>query len=262
MSRASRGFRIAGILIRAISVSLVFGVIAFLLWRVFSSGIPKDIDKITVNSALAEAYEEGYGNIYMFKQNPQKTTTAERNKGFFTVADYVIIPEADQIQVVFRYTNGAIRSLVENGKLSETPNMDDELFSVSLSMMKDLTPENTEDNVGKDKSTVEYLRVYPDGEQTKRTQKNLYNYYRFVFDISESGASLSEMLDSGELLAVYFDIYFVGDLDADGKVPTDPETGKESGSYGTLMLYEYLADTERVFLSRAELNSIKNYKDE
>ena len=74
MSRASRGFRLAGMLIRFLLILAVFSVIGFLLWRVFfSSKPPKDLTHLTPNAALSAAYEQEIRAItdryiYSFKE--------------------------------------------------------------------------------------------------------------------------------------------------------------------------------------------------
>lgn len=259
MSRASRGFRIAGRVIKIASLGVVFGVIIFLLWRIFSAGTPGELKSLRVNDGVARAYEESDGQIYMFRQNLQKTTNAERNRGLFTVSDYVIIPKGNQIQVVYRYTNGVGESLVENRKLEKEPEKLEGLFSASILVMTDLTPDNDKDNAGDDKNAVSYTRVY--ASKTEHKRENLYNYYRCVYDFTDSGVSLEGLPENKEILGIYFDIYYVGDLDENRQVKTDAESGAELEAYGSLMLYEYKGENTRVFPSGSELRAIKKYSD-
>ena len=248
--------RITGRIIKVIAFSAVFAVIIFLLWRIFSSGVPNEMKSLTVNDGVVAAYEAGDGALYMFKQNPQKTTNAERNRGFFTVCDYVIIPEANQIQVVYRYTNGAIVSLVENGKVAETPKEDEHIFDTSLLVIRDLTPENTADNAGLSEGTVDYTRISP--SDSKRMQKDLYNYYRLVFDLNGTDLSVKDLEGGNDLLAIYFDIYYAGDVDESGSITaTDPETGEEELAYGSLPIYTKGMENRRVFPSGKDVKAIK-----
>ena len=57
MSRVSRGFRRTGKAIKFLFFTVVFSVIALLLWRIFSSGDPKSMKSLTVNEDLTAAYE-------------------------------------------------------------------------------------------------------------------------------------------------------------------------------------------------------------
>ena len=245
MSRASKGFRIAGNLIKFTATAVVMGVIALLLWRIFSSGTPSSLKAITPNDDLSAAYET-YGNdLYIFKQDHMSITTAERNHGYFAITDYYIIPEANQIQLVFRYNNSTIRSLAEDYKLDKAPSRDAELFDVTLMVQTDLTPDNQKDNAGNIKGAVEYTRLFP--TSVEREQTNLYNYFRYVFEFDAAELDLSLLLDDGILLAVYADVYYNQDIDY------------EDTAYGTLFLYDYKTDIVKQRLSSADKRAIKNY---
>ncbi len=245
MSRASKGMRIAANLLKFTAACVVAAVIALLLWRIFSSGTPSSLKAMIPNERLAAAYEASGNELYIFKQDHKSITTAERNYGYFAITDYYIIPEAEQIQLVFRYNNSTIRSLAVDYALAEVPPTDAELFELSLVLQTDLTPESSEDNAGDIPEAVSYTRIQP--VEVKREQKNLYNYYRYVFDISESGLSLSSLLESGELLAVYADIYYNGDVSYD-----EP-------AYGTLFLYDYKTDIVRESLTARDKRVLRDF---
>ena len=245
MSRASKGFRIAGNLIKFTAAAVVAGVIALLLWRIYTSGTPSDLKAMIPNDRLSAAYGEQGDDLYIFKQDHKSITTAKRNYGYFAITDYYIIPEADQIQLVFRYNNSTIRSLAEDYKLDKTPATDAKLFDLTLVLQTDLTPDDDGDNAGDVEGSVAYERIFPVAVEHEQT--NLYNYFRYVFIIDGENGSLSEMLDSGELLAVYADIFYVEDINYD------------SEAYGTLFLYDYKTDTVRQRLSLKDKNAIKSY---
>ena len=76
---------------------------------------------------------------------------------------------------------------------------------------------------------------------------NIYNYFRYVFDLSEGGMSLSELLESGELLAVYLDVYYNEDVNYD------------EYAYGTLFLYDYKTDIIEQRLSVRDKRAIREY---
>ena len=84
---------------------LLFLISGILLWRVFSSGDPKEIKYLMGNDALYEAYEEHGKELILQYQMQDTITTAEYNRGYFSVTQYVFIPEAKQVQLVFRYNN-------------------------------------------------------------------------------------------------------------------------------------------------------------
>ena len=245
MSRASRGFRIAGNLIKFAAASIIVGIVALLLIRIISSGTPSELKAMIPNDDLAAAYQT-YGNdLYIFKQDHKSITTAERNYGYFAITDYYIIPEANQIQLVFRYNNSTIRALAEDYKLPSVPPTDSELYDVTLVVQTDLTPDNQKDNAGDVAGTVAYTRLQPTSVERKQT--NLYNYFRYVFEFDTEELSLSDMLDSGELLAVYADVYYNEDINYD-------ET-----AYGTLFLYDYKTRIIKQKLGMKDKNAIGDY---
>ncbi len=256
-SMASRGFRIAGRVVKAVALGLVFGVIIFLLWRIFSADTPKALKALTPNEKLSAAYEKYRDELYIFKQDGQSITTANHNRGYYSITECEIIPDADQIQIVFRYNNSTIEKIAKDKELSETPKRDTLLFDLSLYVHTDLTPENKNDNYEKvtDSSGNEILvptenvkstRIQPYGEAI-RENKNFYNYYRYVFDFSEAGLSLSELIDNGELLSVYTDIYYVGDVNY------------EQSADGTLLIYYHASENVDVKLSSASKKAIKEF---
>ena len=247
MSRASKGFRIAGNLIKFTATAVVMGVIALLLWRIFSSGTPASLKAMIPNDDLSAAYET-YGNdLYIFKQDHKSITTAERNYGYFAITDYYIIPDANQIQLVFRYNNSTIRSLAEDYKLDKVPSKDAELFDLTLLLQTDLTPDNDKDNAGDIEGTVEYTRLFPTSVERKRT--NLYNYFRYVFELDGAELELSQLMENGSLLAVYADVYYNQDINY------------EDTAYGTLFLYDYKTDNVKQKLSLADKNAIRKYAE-
>ena len=245
MSRASKGFRIAGNLIKFAAASVVAAVIIILLWRIISSGTPRALDAMLPNERLAAAYQTHGNDLYIFKQGHKSVTTAERNYGYFGITDYYIIPDANQIQLVFRYNNSTIRSLAEDYSLAEVPSVEAELFDLSMVIQTDLTPNNKDDNAGNIDEAVSKTRIFPVDVRRERTK--LYNYFRYVFDLSEAGLSLSELLESGELLAVYLDVYYNEDVNYD------------EYAYGTLFLYDYKTDIIEQRLSARDKRAIRDY---
>ena len=245
MSRASRGFRIFGFLIKFSATLVVASVCGLLFWRIFSSNTPKSLTDISVNNAVYDAYSND-GELYIFSQEQNSTTRAENNAGYFSVTHTAFIPEANQIQVVLRYNNSTIKHLVEDKELSAIPSRDENLFDVNLFFSVDITPDNKDDNAI---ISEESTRTFScSSELVISEKKNLYNYRKFVFDLDKCGEDLEELLDSGVLLAVYADIYYVEDMDLSEK------------AYGTLCLYDYVTDIEDIPLSSAEKKSVMAWK--
>ena len=251
MSRLSRGARITGRVIKGLFFTVIFSVIALLLWRIFSSGDPKSMKALTPNEALAAAYEKEGQDLYMFRQEQRSITSGEDNYGYFSVTDCVFIPEANQVQIVVRYNNSTLRALTEDYDLEEVPSREEELFDVSLTFATDLTPENENDNLWTDEGdrsdSVAMTRVHP--TSVTKDRKQMYNYRRFVFDLGTAELSLSELTESGILLAVFADVYYNEDI------------RYEDEPYGALCLYTYLDETLTVPLEKVDRRALDGYLD-
>ncbi len=248
MSIVGKGFKLMGCLIKLLFGLLVFAVCGFLLWRIFSMNTPDTLTDITVNDAVYEAYEESDGELYVFKQGQGTITRTPKNSGYFSITHTVFIPEANQIQVVFRYNNSTIRHLTRDYGLEAEPDRSEDIFDVNLFFSVDLTPENTEDNAIISESATRTFRC--SSKLVASEEESLYNYRKFVFDLDECGEDLAELLDSGVLLAVYADVYYVEDMDLD-----EP-------AYGTLCLYDYKTKIKDIDLSHKEKESIEAWKND
>ena len=216
------------------SVSLLLCIICgILLWRVFSSGDPDEVKYLMGNDALYEAYDEHGKNLVLQYQMQDTITLAEYNRGYFSITQYVFIPEAKQVQLVFRYNNSTIEHLARDYGLDAVPDKSEELFDLTLVTTKDLTPDNQEDN--EDEGCLAMERYYP--TTAIRTETSLYTYYRFVFDNVEV---------TPDMLYVFADIYYKGDLNY------------EERAYGTLCLYDDASLWVDYKLSRTERKMLKD----
>lgn len=213
----ARNMRIFGKVVKASFTLLIFVVCFILLWRVFSSGDPKAVDVLMANEHTRAAYEAYGEDMILQYQGQHSITLGEKNRGYFSVTQYVFIPQANQVQIVFRYNNSTIKSLAADYALPEVPSKEETLFDVTLVRTDDLfSPENREDNL--DSSTLEVTRYYPSDYIRETT--SLYTYYRYVFD----GVTLED-----HTVGVFADVYYVGDIDY------------EKEPYGTLCLYDDLS---------------------
>ena len=250
MSRVSRAFRLTGKLIRFIIGLIIFAVIAMLLWRVFSSSNPKELELLTPNEKLAAAYEEYGESLRLFKQDQRSITSGESNYGYFSVTQNIFIPEANQVQLLFRYNNSTIKALESDYALESTPARSDELFEVSLVFYVDKTPDDTEDNLRDLKEMVrqgkvDAYRVYP--SYCEVSEKNIYNFRKMIFDLDSAGFDLQSSLEDNTLLAVLADVYYVEDVNYD------------ENAYGTLCLYDYLTENIEIKPSKVGLEALETY---
>ncbi len=215
MMSGRRTARIIGAIVKLMAVLLIFSVCGVLIWRMCSSGDPESMSVLTPNKTLCKAYDEHGGDLTLRYQYQSTITRGEDNAGYFSVTQYVFIPEARQVQLVFRYNNSTIQHLAADYGLSEIPSKDETLFDVTLVRTTDLTPENREDNIKPE--TLERRRYYPTAALTVRDTSPLYTYYRYVFEDVEV-----EDLTVG----VFADVYYVKDIDYDAE------------AYGRLCLYD------------------------
>ena len=223
MSRPQRNYAlfVSGKVLSALFSLLIFAICATLLWRVFFSGrLPKEMRKIQANEVLCAAAEDGA--LSAFTQEQGTTTRGEDNYGYFSVPRFVIIPEAEQIQVVFRYNNSTLEATARDFELDEEPEKGVEIYDVTLLSVRDLTPDDKDDN--KDGSaTLEKIRIAPTSKIVDTTA--LYTYFLYTFD----GVSLENVI------TVFFDIYY----------PNGAPVDYEQDPYGTLRLYhEQSADID------------------
>ena len=236
------------LLLAAVSLFCI-GVIVFFIWRINSGNTPSDLKTLTPNASLSAAYAEEGNDLYMFFQPRQLEYTAnEGASGYFFVSDTAIIPAANQIQTVVRYNNSTLKYTAEDHGLEQVPDRTAEVYDVTLLLAIDLTPENQEDNLGNDEESVKFVRCH--GKVTGTDQKNVYNYRRMVFDLDSAEVDIKELLDSGLLLAIYADFYYVGALDY------------EQTPYGVLCLYDFMSKDVKVKLEKGDVKALESYKSE
>lgn len=247
MSIVWKGLKIIGLIIRICFWIVVFGVIAFLIMRVTSANAPENMESLDINDKIYEAYDNAEGELYMFRQEQRSVTSGEENYGYFSVTKNLFIPKANQVQTVLRYNNSTIRALAEDYSLDEVPERSEELFDVSLLIAIDLTPDDEEDNLSNDSESVRFVRIHPGS--VIEEEKNIYNFRKFIFDLDSAGIDIAELIEEELLLAVYVDVYYVGDLDYE-KTP-----------YGTLCVYDYITEDIEVKLTKDEKSAIEKYRD-
>ena len=232
--------RVPRIFFRAVKFTFtcfVFLVCGVVLWRVFTSGDPAVVKRMSVNEPLARAYEQ-HGEDLILQYQPLQTsiTRGEHNSGYFGVTQTLFIPQADQVQIVFRYNNSTLRHLQEDYGLDALPEKALCHFDVTLVKTTDLTPEIEEDY--KDSATFTVERYHPSANVVRETT-SLYTYYRYTFD----GVSVEE-----DTLGVFVDIYYNQDI------------AYEEEAYGRLCIYNaYYYDWKPYKWSRADREAIEAF---
>ena len=116
----SRGQLIALKCLKYAARGLIFGIIALVLWRVLFSGrVPKNMETLTVNDALYEAYVEKGDGLTMYTQTHAPVVMEGETAGYFWVCQTVFIPEANQVQVLIRYNNSTLKHIAQDFSLEE-----------------------------------------------------------------------------------------------------------------------------------------------
>ena len=135
------------------------------------------------------------------------------------------MPAADQLQLLVRYNDSTLKALAEDYALDFLPESDKDWYDVTLVLALDKTPEDATDNLASDPESVELVRVKATA-LAAREHKGRHSYRKFIFD----GISFDE-----NLLAVYVDFYYTGDL----RYENEDFDIYEDKAYGTLCLYAH-----------------------
>ena len=240
MARHKYKWRIAGFIFKALCTLIIAAIVILLLWRMSdNNNDPKDMDTVIPNSLLVDAYEKKGDSLNTYYQEQTRYTRGENNYGYFAITQSLIIDDVDQIQFVFRYNNSTLKYTKEDYSLDSIPSRDAEVYDVTVTVMYDLTPDDTTDNDGKTAEAVRYERIFP--SQMLSAKKTLYNYRKFVFDGIEIDDSV---------IAVYADFYYVGDIDYDEK------------PYGSLLIYHYEEENISRKLTKNDVKAIEAWKED
>lgn len=245
---SNRSWRNTGRLIKYCALTVVFFVCAVLIWRIASSGDPQSMKTILVSESTYEAYVEGGEQLQMFYQSQQPITRGEDNYGFFSVTWVAFIPEADQLQIVFRYNNSTLKNVAKLVGTDYVHGRDEDVFDVSVVVNTDLTPDRESDNAynaDEYPEAVSEKRYFP--TQVVSEQKNVYNYRKYIFE----GISIDELS-----LAVFVDIYYNG-VGADGETVV-PDYSEDA--MGTLCIYDYKSKNISRGLTSHDISALEDWK--
>ena len=229
-------------------IALVVGVF---VWRFVTSVPPSELTALTPNEEIVGAYEDG--SLKLVNQEQNNITRTEKNYGYFSVAQVVFIPEINQLQILVQYNDSTLKALKSDyaddfSSLGEKeyPDPEKDWYDVSVVLARDLTPENSEDNLGNDRESGERVRIAPT-KVSGAAHKDRYSYRRLVFD--------NVPLDS-LTLAVYADFYYLGDVAYNNE---DFDIYEDS-AYGTLCLYTFADKTLEVKLTKDDIKAIENFE--
>ncbi len=234
---------IKGIFALLFSLLVIF-IVGFFLWRIASSDTPKSMEALTPTESVRTVFAEQGESMYIFRQEQASITRGENNYGYFSITDNIIIPDANEVQLVLRYNNSTLRSTAEDFSLSEVPSRDADVYDVTLLVAIDLTPQNDDDNSGNGEESVKFVRCH--GTLVASEQKNLYNFRKFVFNFSDCELDIAELIENNLLLAIYTDIYYSESIDYQGD------------TYGTLIIYDFKGKNLDVELDKKSISALEN----
>ena len=245
MSRLWVAIKRFGKILRFLFVCLILTVCVFMLWRIFSTGIPSDLKPLLPNNTLRQLYASDGNNMVIFRQRYDNITRADYNSGYFAVPEAVFIPDANQAQIIFRYNNSTIRRVADDLSLDTVPDRESELFDVSLVLYIDLTPDNPDDNDDVNSDGLKKIVVRPTAE--KSAHSTLYNFYRYSFDFSEADepTDIKKLMEDGTLIAVHVQFYY----------GSDPDYAQSP--YGALNIYYHQRSNIDVKLSSKDKKALK-----
>ncbi len=235
MAITRRATRIIGRIMRWLLILLILAVTGVLGWRVCYSEKYELTKGLSMNEQLTSAYAEHGENLVLQYQEDRATITkAENNYGYFSVVEYVFIPQANQLQVVVRYNNSTLKHLSQDYGLPKITDREADYYDVSIVLTNDLTPEDPSDNY--DAAKLERHRLHPTGEPIRESTA-LYNYRRYTFD----NVSVTDVT-----VGAFVDIYYNGDINY------------EANAYGTLLIYDQNAPWVPYKLSKDELKRLNS----
>ena len=154
--------------IKTIIIVLVFSVIAFLAFRVFTFNYyPSSMKDLYFNDSLTAFYNEREGDITAFTQS-LRAPYDDADEGNFFCDNLIVIPELGQLQVSVRYNTSLIGIIEEELSLSGLSADDPDLFSFRLYMSGD-----SEDEGDRIVGKLDYVGF---------DDFLMYRYYKLVFD--------------------------------------------------------------------------------
>ena len=189
--------KITKIILRVVGWLIFVSVLGVLFWRMCStSNDPSSISNLIPTKKLANVYSVQKDELEAYYQKLDKFTRGDDNYGYFAVTQSVIIPDAENIQIVLRYNNSTLEYISEDfPELFPTvPDRDADLFDITLVKVIDLTPDDLEDN--EKEENLKYERYSPTTSVAEKT--SIHNYRRYVF----------ENISCEDAIEVYVNIYF------------------------------------------------------
>ena len=216
----------------------IFLMVAFLLWRIlFSGNTPRNMERLSPNAALVEAFEAKGEALALRTQDHEIFTRGEDNNGYFSTPRVVYIPDAAQMQVLLRYNNSTLKATQKDFALEARPTKGEIVYDVTLLSITDQTPEDLSDNQD-GSETLGEVRLVPTSYTVETTK--LYTYILYTFD----GVTFPE-----DVIVTYVDIYYGGAVDYANE------------AYGSIRVYHRDAPWIDLALSKDEVALLTDAKN-
>ncbi len=232
----SRGRKMIGRVFSYAFRTVVFVIIALVLWRVlFSDIIPKKAKTLLVNDATYAAYLYEGETLDMYTQYQEKLAVTENDAGMyglFWVSEAVFIPGADQIQLLTRYNNSTLRHIATDFKLDSVPDRESDIADVTLVVTTDPTPTDRENG---DEFTTRYTAS---GKPTA-FKTSMYNYRKYIFD--------GIKIDPETTVDITAEFYYAERVDYDD-LP-----------YSSLRIYDAESEREPLKLTARDKKALNSY---
>ncbi len=206
--RQNRTLRCIGKCIKWFFIALIVFVFVLMIWRIRTmEQLPREILTLQVNEATYRAYAEAKARgeePEMFTQGKiDPVTTNSEAYGYFWLADSVMIPDAQQLQLVVQYNNSTLEHLATDFKLGEIPSRETEVLSLRLRIIRDATPDDPTDD---DEESAQLTHTLTPTGSPVAVKKDVYNYRRYLFD----GVTIDD-----DVIGIKVEFYYAGAADAE-----------------------------------------------
>lgn len=216
--------------------AVVFGIIAIILWRVLMSDVvPRQAKTLLVNDATYAAYLDKGNTLDMYTQPQEKLSVSNNGAqayGLFWVSEAVIIPDANQIQILTRYNNSTLRRIAADFKLDAVPDRQSEIADVTLVVTTDPTPMDSENGDS-------FKTRYTASTAPAKYQTAMYNYRKYIFD--------GITVDPATTVDISVEFYYAERVDYDA-LP-----------YSKLRIYDAQSECEKIELTARDKKALKAY---
>lgn len=123
--------KIVSWILKGVCLLVIFGVIAFLLLRIFMSNYyPDSMKKLYPSNELVAAY--GQNDALQMRRQDLRISYDDPNFSLFMASNQFYCPETGEMQITLRYNVSTLEELAKDFSLADIPEPDPSLFDFSL----------------------------------------------------------------------------------------------------------------------------------